>query len=50
MGRDGSELHYELSDKDREAPTLAQASDQGLLPTVDSVTGYLDELRSTWKA
>jgi dTDP-4-dehydrorhamnose 3,5-epimerase len=35
--RDGSPLTPLLSDKDAAAPTLAQALEQGLLPTLDSV-------------
>ncbi|GAB17673.1 dTDP-6-deoxy-D-xylo-4-hexulose 3,5-epimerase [Gordonia effusa NBRC 100432] len=32
VGRDGRPLTYELSEKDTAAPTLAQASESGLLP------------------
>lgn len=33
LGRDGSTLEYQLSDKDRAAPSLAQAIEAGYLPT-----------------
>ncbi|WP_206473162.1 dTDP-4-dehydrorhamnose 3,5-epimerase [Dietzia sp. KRD202] len=46
-GRDGTPLTYQLSDKDQKAPTLAKAKDLGLLPTLDTVTAYVDELRAT---
>lgn len=42
VGRDGSPLTFELSAKDQEAPTLAQARDAGLLPTADAVRAFLD--------
>lgn len=35
-----------LSDKDAAAPTLAQAREQGLLPSYDACRSYLDELKS----
>lgn len=38
--RDGSALTYQLSDKDAAAPTLAEASSQGLLPSADAVERY----------
>jgi dTDP-4-dehydrorhamnose 3,5-epimerase len=38
--RDGSPLAPLLSEKDEAAPTLAEAKDQGLLPTMDQVTAY----------
>ena len=34
-----------LSDRDAEAPTLAQAQTQGLLPTWDETRAFVDELR-----
>lgn len=41
VARDGSPLVYELSEKDTAAPTLAQASESGLLPVYDDVARYL---------
>lgn len=41
---DGSALERHLSDKDTAAPTLLEAKDQGLLPTYDSVSDYLQSL------
>lgn len=35
LARDGSPLEYQLSDKDRAAPSLAQAIEAGYLPTFD---------------
>jgi 5-epimerase len=35
-----------LSDKDRDAPTLAEAREQGLLPAYDDCVAYYDKLRS----
>ncbi|MCK9794977.1 dTDP-4-dehydrorhamnose 3,5-epimerase [Isoptericola sp. 4D.3] len=43
--RDGSPLTAQLSDKDTAAPTLAQAREQGLLPTRDAVQAHLASLR-----
>jgi dTDP-4-dehydrorhamnose 3,5-epimerase len=37
-----------LSPKDREAPTLAQASDRGILPTWDAATAFTHELSTRW--
>ncbi|MDT5237393.1 MAG: dTDP-4-dehydrorhamnose 3,5-epimerase, partial [Mycobacterium sp.] len=34
-----------LSDRDRQAPTLAQVQAAGLLPTWDKTQAYIDELR-----
>jgi dTDP-4-dehydrorhamnose 3,5-epimerase len=34
-----------LSDRDREAPTVAQAQAEGLLPTWDEARAFVDELR-----
>lgn len=45
-GTDGNQLDYELSEKDRAAPTLAQAKSAGILPKIGSLdqlyTGKLD--------
>jgi dTDP-4-dehydrorhamnose 3,5-epimerase len=43
--RDGSPLTPLLSEKDEAAPTLAEAREQGLLPTLDTVEQYLATLR-----
>jgi len=43
-GRDGSELSLVLSDKDREAPSLASAAASGLLPQADEVARYIASL------
>ncbi|GAB2489259.1 dTDP-4-dehydrorhamnose 3,5-epimerase [Promicromonospora xylanilytica] len=43
--RDGSPLTPLLSEKDEAAPTLAEAREQGLLPTQDAVQAYLTSLR-----
>lgn len=40
-GRDGTALTPSLSDKDRAAPSLAQARAAGILPTMDAVATYL---------
>ncbi|WP_043653293.1 dTDP-4-dehydrorhamnose 3,5-epimerase family protein [Cellulosimicrobium cellulans] len=40
-GRDGTPLTYELSAKDADAPTLAQAATSGLLPTFEQARAYL---------
>ncbi len=42
--RDGSPLEPLLSEKDTAAPTLAEAAEQGLLPTYDAVEAYLRTL------
>ncbi|ROS31207.1 dTDP-4-dehydrorhamnose 3,5-epimerase family protein [Cellulomonas sp. PhB150] len=42
--RDGTPLEPLLSDKDRDAPTLAEAAAQGLLPHADDVAAYLASL------
>lgn len=44
-GRDGSPLDPLLSAKDAEAPTLAQAQAEGLLPAYDDVQAFLASLR-----
>ena len=43
-GRDGQPLTPQLSTKDLAAPSLRQASDQGLLPRLDDVTAYVASL------
>ncbi|MEG3614325.1 dTDP-4-dehydrorhamnose 3,5-epimerase [Isoptericola haloaureus] len=43
--RDGAPLAPQLSEKDAAAPTLAEAQEQGLLPSVNDVEGYLASLR-----
>ncbi|WP_277209345.1 dTDP-4-dehydrorhamnose 3,5-epimerase family protein [Isoptericola croceus] len=43
--RDGSPLTPQLSEKDRAAPSLAEAEQQGLLPTVEAVEAYVASLR-----
>lgn len=40
-----ADLEFELSAKDREAPTLAEAEEQGLLPTYAQSTARYAELR-----
>jgi dTDP-4-dehydrorhamnose 3,5-epimerase len=40
-----ADLEFELSGKDREAPTLAQAQERGLLPTYAASTARYAELR-----
>lgn len=45
VGRDGSPIVHQLSDKDVAAPSLADARDQGLLPRYDEVEAYLESLR-----
>ena len=42
VGRDGRPLTTLMSAKDRDAPTLAEAGDQGLLPTYAEVAAYVD--------
>ena len=44
VARDGSPLTYQLSDKDTAAPSLAEAREQGLLPTAEAVAAYLATL------
>lgn len=44
--RDGSPLTPNLSDKDRDAPSLATMHDAGRLPTLDQVTDHLVALRT----
>ncbi|WP_166850527.1 dTDP-4-dehydrorhamnose 3,5-epimerase family protein [Isoptericola sp. BMS4] len=44
--RDGSALTALLSEKDTAAPSLAEARQQGLLPTLDGVEEYLASLRA----
>jgi len=39
------ELEHILSDKDRDAPTLAEAQASGLLPSYDDCVAYRDKLR-----
>ncbi len=41
LARDGSPLELLLSEKDAAAPNLAEAADQGLLPTYDEVQAFL---------
>ena len=43
--RDGSPLTPQLSAKDAAAPSLAEARADGLLPRVEDVQRYLDDLR-----
>ncbi len=43
--RQGRPVTPQLSVKDTDAPTLAQAREQGLLPRYDEVTAYVDSLR-----
>jgi dTDP-4-dehydrorhamnose 3,5-epimerase len=42
--RDGSPLTPRLSEKDAAAPSLAEARDQGLLPSADQVAAYVASL------
>ena len=44
VARDGSALDVQLSDKDRVAPSLSQAREQGLLPALDDVRSYVASL------
>ncbi len=44
QARDGSPLTPLLSPKDEEAPTLAEAKEQGLLPTIEAVNSFLASL------
>ena len=43
-GRDGRDLSFVLSDKDRDAPGLDAAADSGLLPDDAEVRRYIDSL------
>jgi len=43
--RAGRALRHILSDKDRAAPTLAEARDGGLLPSLEVTSAYVDSLR-----
>lgn len=45
VGRDGTGLVYELSEKDSAAPTLADTVASGLLPHHEDVTAYVRSLR-----
>ncbi|MEO5711353.1 MAG: dTDP-4-dehydrorhamnose 3,5-epimerase [Nocardioidaceae bacterium] len=47
VGRDGQPIELLLSEKDAQAPTLAEASSSGLLPSYDEVQAYLESLRGT---
>jgi dTDP-4-dehydrorhamnose 3,5-epimerase len=42
------DVEFQLSAKDTAAPTLAEAQDQGLLPTFDSCTARYAQLREAW--
>jgi dTDP-4-dehydrorhamnose 3,5-epimerase len=44
-GRDGRSLEPLLSAKDTDAPSLAEAENQGLLPSYDAVQSFLASLR-----
>lgn len=46
VGRNGEPLEPLLSEKDLAAPTLADATAQGLLPTLEQVEAHLASLRS----
>ncbi|GAA4421558.1 dTDP-4-dehydrorhamnose 3,5-epimerase [Georgenia halophila] len=48
--RDGSPLELLLSEKDTAAPGLAEARDQGLLPTYDDVRSFLETKRTAHAA
>lgn len=48
--RDGSPLVHQLSTKDAEAPTLAQAREAGSLPDHDAVTAFVASRRATGSA
>jgi dTDP-4-dehydrorhamnose 3,5-epimerase len=41
-----ADVEVRLSDKDRAAPTLAQAREQGILPTMEQCTAHYAQLRS----
>ena len=44
-GRDGKPLEKLLSDKDAAAPTLAEAEQQGVLPSYDEALEFVASLR-----
>ena len=44
QGRDGRDLTFVLSDKDRDAPALADAAASGLLPDAAEVRRYIESL------
>jgi dTDP-4-dehydrorhamnose 3,5-epimerase len=46
LARDGSPVTPQLSDKDAVAPTLAEAEQQGLLPTLAAVEEHVASLRA----
>lgn len=46
VDRSGRALEFTLSDKDRQAPSLAEAKESGLLPTYDDVQAFLATKRS----
>lgn len=46
-GRDGRDLTYRLSEKDEQAPTLLQAREQGLLPSLAAVDEWVARLRES---
>jgi dTDP-4-dehydrorhamnose 3,5-epimerase len=41
-----ADVEYVLSDKDRAAPTLAQAREQGILPTMEQCAARYAQLRA----
>ena len=43
VGRDGTPLTYQFSDKDTAAPGLSEARDSGLLPTAAAVAEWLSD-------
>ncbi|MCF2705926.1 dTDP-4-dehydrorhamnose 3,5-epimerase family protein [Arcanobacterium haemolyticum] len=45
VGRDGKALELLLSPKDTDAPTLAEAESQGLLPTWDECQAFINSLK-----
>ncbi len=46
-GRDGRPLTYRLSEKDEQAPSLAQALENGILPSLDAVETWTGSLRES---
>lgn len=44
-----TDVEFELSAKDTSAPTLAEAREQGLLPTMAQCTARYDELRAQYR-
>lgn len=44
VARDGTPMDFVLSEKDRDAPTLSEAAESGLLPRHDEVAEYLATL------